>query len=631
MMFEWFNAREAAEVGTALADQFAPHTAPPGSGNDKAAGQTQRKALEDLLRRADRDVRSLRLNVFKKAKFANSFKWRLIEKGVDRHIADEVTQSLVLHLSQPGADATAAEDEAAAPADRPRSGNARQLLAQANQTIARGAYADSVALYQELLRLNPRHVEGHNNLGAALYQLGRFGEAEEHFRKAAELNPNYADAHSNLGNLLRSMGRIAESEAWLRRALKLNPNHIEARNNLGFTLIFLGRLRDAKAHFKKVLKNAPRDADALFGTGRIAAIEGDFPEAEALYKRALAVNPRLPSAHAGLASLRKMTPADSGWLKGAEEVAAGGISPLDEADLRFAIGKYHDDLNEFGPAFEAYRRANELLKSAAQSYDRAERARFVDDMIRVYSADAISGLKAGASASMTPVFVVGMPRSGTSLAEQIIASHPAAAGAGELEFWSNAAGTHEREVRTGTLGEPARRKLAEDYLKILQTRGGDVSRVVDKAPVNSDYLGLIHSIFPNARILYMRRDPIDTCLSCYFHQFSAALDFTMDLSDLAHYYQQHQRLVAHWRAVLPPNAFLDVPYAELVADQEGWTRKILDFIGLEWDERCLEFHKTQRAVVTSSFWQVRQKIYKHSVARWRNYEKFITPLLGLRD
>jgi len=173
--------------------------------------------------------------------------------------------------------------------------------------------------------------------------------------------------------------------------------------------------------------------------------------------------------------------------------------------------------------------------------------------------------------------------------------------------------------------------LAEGYLRVLDSHSHDALRIVDKTPTNADYLGLIHAVFPNARFIYMQRDPIDTCLSCYFQQFSLSMNFTTDMSDLAHYYREHRRLVAHWRAVLPPGTILDVPYADLVADLEGWTRKILAFIGLEWDERCLNFHQTKRAVVTSSFWQVRQKVYKDSVVRWRNYEKFIGPLLPLKN
>jgi hypothetical protein len=181
------------------------------------------------------------------------------------------------------------------------------------------------------------------------------------------------------------------------------------------------------------------------------------------------------------------------------------------------------------------------------------------------------------------------------------------------------------------VAEPLRKTLADAYLRVLERHSADAPRIVDKAPVNSDHLGVIHSVFPNARMIYMQRDPVDTCLSCYFQQFSIALNYTMDLSDLAHYYQEHQRLIAHWCAVLSPGTILQVPYAGLVADQEGWTRKILDFLDLEWDERCLDFHKTKRPVVTASYWQVRQKMYKDSVERWRNYEKFISPLLDLRN
>jgi hypothetical protein len=339
----------------------------------------------------------------------------------------------------------------------------------------------------------------------------------------------------------------------------------------------------------------------------------------------------MSSAWAAQATLRKMTSSDAAWLKGAEEIASSGIAPLDESDMRFSIGKYYDDVNDFGNAFQNYKRANELLKTAAQEYDRQERTRFVDDMIRVYSRESVLSLRGDGSASMKPVFVVGMMRSGTSLVEQIIASHPRAKGAGELGYWSDTADSHQSEQRQNILSLPTRTGLAEAYLKVLQAGTGDATRIVDKAPINSDHLGLIYSVFPKARVVYMQRDPIDTCLSCYFQKFSAALNFTMDLSDLAHYYGEHHRLMAHWRAVLPPGSILDVPYAGLVADQEGWSRKILDFLGLEWDDRCLDFYKTERQVVTASYWQVRQKIYLNSVKRWRNYEKFIKPLLGLRE
>jgi hypothetical protein len=179
--------------------------------------------------------------------------------------------------------------------------------------------------------------------------------------------------------------------------------------------------------------------------------------------------------------------------------------------------------------------------------------------------------------------------------------------------------------------EPLRRRLAQDYLKALAGHSAAALRVVDKAPDNSDYLGLIHAVFPRARIIHMQRDPIDTCLSCYFQQFAPTLNYTQELADLAHYYREHRRLMDHWRSVLPADSFLDVPYAELTADQEWWTRRILEFVGLPWNDRCLTFESTVRPVNTASVWQVRQKMYRTSVGRWRHYEKFIGPLRSLAD
>jgi hypothetical protein len=252
-------------------------------------------------------------------------------------------------------------------------------------------------------------------------------------------------------------------------------------------------------------------------------------------------------------------------------------------------------------------------------------------MIRIYTPEALSEPQPGASASEMPVLVAGMMRSGTSLAEQIIASHPAVYGAGELPFWGDVVRQHEAAIRQRLLDEPTRKQLAAAYLRVLEARSGGARRVVDKNMFNATHLGAIHSVFPKARIISMRRDPIDTCLSCYFQQFSMSLNFTMALSDLAHYYREHQRLMDHWRTVLPAGSILEVPYSQLVADPERWTRRMLEFLGLEWDARCLDFHKTQRTVATASAWQVRQKMYGSSVQRWRHYTKFIGPLRDLRD
>ena len=620
-MFQWFNAREASELGNALADKFVAQTTD--SSTDRG------KPVQDLLRHADGDARTSRLNMLKRAKLANAFKWRLLEKGIEKNIADEVTHKLVLHLSLRGSGNAQNPGPAAAPAVRAAPASPRELLARGNHCLEQGDFAKAVAIYRELVDRHPRHGEGYRNLGAALFNLGRYTEAESLLRKAVELDPNNYEFLGALGTFFRAFGRAAESESMLRRALKLNPKFVDARASLGETLLQRGRLRDAKARFEKVLKSEPRHVQALLGTAKIAQMEGRFEDAAAIYRRVLAMRPKNPQALAGLPAISKMTAADSDWLKTVEETAAGGIACLEESDLRFAIGKYYDDVEDYPRAFESYKRANELRKAAAEPYLPAERTGFVDSMIRGYTRDAIAQA-VGGSDSVKPIFIVGMARSGTSLTEQIIASHPAVRGAGELAFWSETAQKNEEAIKRGVLDEATRKQLAEDYLRVLAEDAPGAERVIDKAPFNSDFLGVIRTVFPKARIIYMQRDPVDTCLSCYFQSFALSINFTMDLADLAQYYREHQRLMAHWRAVLPAGTVLDVPYEGLIADPNLWTRKSLDFLGLEWDDRCLDFTKTRRAVSTASSWQVRQKIYKTSVARWRHYEKFIGPLLKLK-
>jgi hypothetical protein len=224
-----------------------------------------------------------------------------------------------------------------------------------------------------------------------------------------------------------------------------------------------------------------------------------------------------------------------------------------------------------------------------------------------------------------------MPRSGTSLAEQILASHPAVYGAGELTYWKMAslevgAAALEGEADSGVPGS-----LAQEYLRQLSGLSPDAARVIDKMPGNFAHLGMIHAALPHARIIHMSRDPIDTCLSIYFQNFHIAHAYANDLDDLAHYYDQYRRLMDHWRSILPPQTLLEVPYEALVEDQEGWSRKMIEFVGLPWDAACIDFHRTERNVSTFSKWQVRQKINRSSVERWRNYAPFIGPLLRLSE
>jgi tetratricopeptide (TPR) repeat protein len=629
MWLKGLKTRKASEVGSSLAEQFVSVASEQRKGSK--AGAQGRQQFQSFLAQVDREAGSMELGLFRRTRLANSFKSRLLDSGVEPEVVEQLTQIVLTRLSSRATASAPVESTFNKLPALNNSSDVHSLMAQAAECGARGAHDEAAELYRKVLELKPRHLLALNNLGVALYKKGRYAEAERLFHKAVGAQSTYADAQFNLGAVLRSTGQITESEMPLRRAVKLNPRHVEAQVSLGLTLVLMGRLRDARDCFENALKLSPRHSGALCGIGQVASVEGCFDEAEAMFRRALVFDTRMPTAWAALASLRRMTSADVSWLKGAQKIAASGIAPLEEADLRFAMGKYCDDVGNFPLAFQSYQRANELQKQAAKPYDRQSRARFVDETIRTYPRQTLLAPESGACMSRTPVLVTGMMRSGTSLVEQIISSHPLARGIGELPFWSNVVRKYPDTMRNRWLSEQLRKKLAEAYLRTLQGYASEAQRIVDKSTFNSDYLGLIHQVFPNARIIYVRRDPIDTCLSCYFHQFSTAHNFTMDLADLAHYYREHRRLMAHWRSVLPEGAMLEVPYEELVADQETWTRRIVDFIGVEWDARCLEFHVTKRPVATASFWQVRQKMYKSSLARWRNYEKFLGPLLGLRD
>jgi len=230
------------------------------------------------------------------------------------------------------------------------------------------------------------------------------------------------------------------------------------------------------------------------------------------------------------------------------------------------------------------------------------------------------------SSSELPVLIVGMPRSGTSLTEQILASHPAVFGAGEVPFWDGAFNVYQKAALSGPVDPTLLPGMAAAYLERFAAASAGVLRVVDKLPGNFLYAGMIHSAFPRARIIHMQRHPLDTCLSIYFQNFFGMGPYANDLDNLAHYYGEYLRITNHWRTVLPATALLEVPYEALIEDQEGWSRKMLEFIGLPWDPKCLDFHQTERAVITASKWQVRQRIHSASAGRWRHYEKFVGPL-----
>jgi tetratricopeptide (TPR) repeat protein len=513
----------------------------------------------------------------------------------------------------------------------------RPAFAAAQQNLGRallrlGRYAEAVDSCRRAIQLRPDFAEAHNSLGSALAKLGRPEEAIAGFRRAVAISPGFAEAHANLANAVRATGNLGEAVEGYRRAILLKPDFVSALIELATALRLQRRTAESEATCNAALRIAPDSAPAFAVLAELRADNGHFAEAEDYFKRAVACDPESVEAWAGLARVRRMTPSDAAWTSAVQALVERGLPLQREMTLRYALGKYFDDVQDFPNAFLNYQRANELASQCAPAHDRAGLSRTIDLIIHSHSREWLTNLRPAANPSRRPVFIVGMLRSGTTLAEQILASHPAVLGAGELTFW-----TTELAALTAATGDAPRIRLDDarlailgtDYLRVLENLSHAAARVVDKLPTNFLALGLIRCAFPNARIIHMRRNPVATCLSIYFQHFEAANTYANDLGHLAHYHREYQRLMDHWRTILPTSAMLEVPYEELVGKPQEWSRRMVEFLDLPWDPRCLEFHRTARTVVTASKWQVRQAIDPASVQRWRHYENFVGPLLSL--
>jgi tetratricopeptide (TPR) repeat protein len=540
-----------------------------------------------------------------------------------------------------------------------------------NALQKKGKLDEAVAAFSKAVQLKPNFPEAHYNLGNALKQKQRLDEAITAYSKAIQLKPDLAVIHFSLGEVLAAKCRLDEALAAHDRAIQLKPDWIEAWNGRGSALMKLSRFDEAVAAHRRALalnpnlaathlalgsaqmdshdvpgamesfRHAvaldPESAEAWYSLGTTMKALGQFDEASAYYRRALAIQPDMALAFAALAVTGKQA-ANTVELERLENLLNQVDLPReDRIAAGFALGKLLDDADRFDQAFTRYAEANSLVKqsqiAAGEHFDRETYHRYCDEIIARFIPRFFSETRSWGEPSDVPVFIVGMPRSGTTLVEQIAASHPAVFGAGELDSFSRIAATlGETEKGTTSRQWDARevKRLAQTYIGHVQSLAGQAMRITDKAPGNLINLGLIATLFPTARVILCRRDPRDNCLSCFFQWFRTGHAFSYDLADCGRQYLEAKRVAAYWRDVLPLK-ILEVQYETLVADLEGQSRRLIDFLGLPWDPACLEFHRTQRVVLTASDWQVRQPLYTRSVGRWRNYQRHLGPLLEVLD
>lgn len=470
----------------------------------------------------------------------------------------------------------------------------------------------------------------------AHHQAGRYVEAIRLYERLLALGYDLAEVHNNLGHALNSLGRAAAADAAFQRAIERKPHNPETLCNWGVTLVDLDRFDEAEAKYLQAIRINPRFPGAYNNLGLLLKEKGRLAEARQAFERAIELAPKTFSYYNNLAAVRPFVAGDP--YVTAIETAAGdyaALSVTDKMQLSFARAKAYDDLNQPENAFRHLLDANRLKRQQI-AYDEAAT---LDRMLRLcalINRDFIQAHQGCGETSAAPVFIVGMTRSGTSLIEQILASHPQIHGGGELLLLDQVAGSI-RDLLPDAPPFPEMmlemsptdfRSLGALYLDKLTQRAPAATRITDKMTVNFLFVGLIHLALPDATIIHAVRDAADTCVSCFATHFTKGNEHSYDLAELGRYYRHYRDLMAHWHDVLPPGRIMDVHYEELVGDLEGVARRIVARCGLAWDARCLDFHRTKRPIRTASAAQVRKPIYRDSIGRWRRYQAFLGPLLA---
>ncbi|MEJ0024832.1 MAG: sulfotransferase [Rhizomicrobium sp.] len=492
-----------------------------------------------------------------------------------------------------------------------------------------GALAEAERHYQAVRRLFPGHPGALHGLGLICLRTDRPEEAAAMLSGAAAAAPQNGAIRRDLGSAYLALGRYGEAARSFEAAIKTRPDDAQALLGLGDALSVLGQVDAARSAFQKVLAADSRNGAAHFGLGGIAAQTGRMAEARSAFERAIACAPKHAAYHRALAETARFVAGDT-RLDALETLAreARNLGDAQKVELHFALAKAYDDLARYDDAFTQLQSGN-TLKRTLVSYDEAAVADFFREIAQAFSSSLMPERVDAGDPSDTPVFVVGMPRSGSTMVEQILASHPDVHGAGELLVMNDlVADLPNYPAGIASMSDAAFGRFGQRYVAQVRALAPGAKRIVDKLPANFRHLGMIRLVLPNAKIVHVRRDPMDTCLSCYSKLFLGGLNFAYDLGELGRYHKMVEALMAHWRAVLPKHALLDVEYETLVGDFEAQARRIVAFCGLEWDARCLDFSRTERPVRTLSQAQVRQPLFASSIGRWRHYEKHLGPLIA---
>ncbi len=507
---------------------------------------------------------------------------------------------------------------------------------------AQGNLDEAAACYRRTLALRPDFAEARYNLGNLLKDQGKLDEAVACYRRTLELKPDYAEAHSNLGVAFKEQGKLEEAVASYRRALELKPDFAEVYSNLGHALKDQRKLDEAVACCRRALELKPDFAEAHGNLGIALEEIGDLQGAEACFRAALRCNPRSAFVHLKLAELLRGKLPQEDFLAQQRLLQQGpdcgeqrDLPDRERLSLHFGLAQVLDGRGEYAQAAEHLARGNALQlsewRNRGQEYDPQEYELRINQMISVCTPEFFARVSDFGLESEVPVFVVGLPRSGTTLIEQILASHSQVFGAGEIKLATDtmvALGGQGADPIEGLrrLDRETARRLASQHLERLRAYSPAALRIVDKMPDNYLFLGLMAVLFPRARLIHCRRDLRDVAVSCWITNFRE-IRWTNDQQHIASRFYHYRRIMEHWRAVLPL-PLLEVDYEETVADLEGTARRLVAWCGLEWEPRCLEFHQAKRAVSTASVVQVRQPVFRTSVGRWKHYQPALGPLFA---